>query len=153
MSLVRKLIYKPPKQNKSYREEFLLLHQLKYIGLDQKRYRYNLGENEGAQGDYCTSAVCFCRCRIVLLRSIISASFLYLLKSFPILELKFCKKTFSPSTIKGVRDEEEEEDKEKEQQERNQEDEQNRNVHVQFTRPCLLAELMKEIKQQNSKGI
>ena len=41
------------------------------------------GTDERTQEDYPTSAVYFCRCRVVFLRSFISALFLYLFSSIP----------------------------------------------------------------------
>ena len=52
--------------------------------------------DERTQEDYPTSVVYFCRCRVVFLRSFISALFLYFFQLHPYLKSSF-KETFFPS--------------------------------------------------------
>ena len=55
------------------------------------------GRDERTQEDYPTSGVYFCRCRVVFLRSFISALFLYFFRLHPYLKSSFTE-TFFPST-------------------------------------------------------
>ena len=54
------------------------------------------GRDERTQEDYPTSGVYFCRCRVVFLRSFISALFLYFFQLHPYLKSSFTE-TFFPS--------------------------------------------------------
>ena len=56
------------------------------------------GRDERMQEDYPTSGVYFCRCRVVFLRSFISALFLYFFQLHPYLKSSFTE-TFFPSKI------------------------------------------------------
>ena len=59
------------------------------------------GRDERMQEDYPTFAVYFCRCRVVFLRSFISALFLYFFHLHPYLKSSFTE-TFFPSSIKNI---------------------------------------------------
>ena len=61
------------------------------------------GRDERTQEDYPTSGVYFCRCRVVFLRSFISALFLYFFRLHPYLKSSFTE-TFLPSLQFSVRD-------------------------------------------------
>ena len=52
------------------------------------------GRDERTQEDYRTSAVYFCRCTVVFLRSFISALFLYFFLAPSLLEIKFYRNCF-----------------------------------------------------------
>ena len=56
------------------------------------------GRDERTQEDYPTSGVYFCRCRVVFLRSFISALFLYFFRLHPYLKSGFTE-TFFPSRL------------------------------------------------------
>ena len=56
------------------------------------------GRDERTQEDYPTSGVYFCRCRVVFLRSFISALFLYFFWLHPYFKSSFTE-TFFPSTF------------------------------------------------------
>ena len=58
------------------------------------------GRDERTQEDYPTSVVYFCRCRVVFLRSFISALFLYFFQLHPYLKSSFTE-SFFPSIIRA----------------------------------------------------
>ena len=65
------------------------------VGMELKKVQKQ-GRDERTQEDYPTSAQIHTRCRVVFLRSFISALFLYLYQLHPYLKSSFTE-TFSPS--------------------------------------------------------
>ena len=53
------------------------------------------GRDERTQEDYPTSSVYFCRCKVVFLRSFISALFLYFFRLHPYLKSSFTETFFT----------------------------------------------------------